>query len=1136
MSNFSEQLEEIKSSISSNTNKSFAYSTLLYLQEQSSSSPASIQTLAESSPSLIPLIVADVHEEDEEIAAQALKCLGFMMYHPSIVAIIPVDGANLVFESLVKLITMTRMKTVCNLGVWCISIQQFKEPVIAAHFHSLLQAVVHALDNPMGSLSTTFEAIQAVMRLAVQLGEKMRDLSHIWARPIFRRLISLDKRERDMTERCLLKIRSLLIPPSPDLSKIVAKDMNKKLLNGMKDMLNHGLKIQAVGAWGWFIRLLGSHALKNRHLVNEMLKIPEHTFSDHDPQVQIATQVAWEGLIDSLIHPSILPSKTNGGVDGGFEQMGSLKKESTEHQANGFSKSIKLIMTPLIGIMSSNCDASVHLSCFNTWCYLLHKLDSSVNCVLVGKLVLYPFFEAVYQIDPDCKSTWLWKRCIDLLNDSVSEKSKDVDCDSSNLASRHLSARTSAHGASAPGKCSWKQHSIKWLPWDLCQLDFFLRIILILINQASKETLSHEKRRLAYDASLRLFRSVIKGVQIDLKNSSTNYNDVLLCLNTLLEFLKNLCVENSEGIDRNELHNISLQLVEVVSEEIEPAILGSPLYKVALDLKYVESLRSSDETRRSRVLGLCNITYMDMVSPIVYLTVLYFSVMAQTTLNTPKTDLTPEAMQRYFKIMLSSYDPQEQIIVSIGLLYKNTGPSCLKLWTAIAEALKDYIVDVKNVSSLKMDNKSTYFAVCDLLIYPFIICFCHEKELMSANICVSSQESCVLQQRKLKLGQVIEAWNSLYGSLCTSQFEDSTTNNFSEDLCNTLNGWLTKYASMYESANEPESSHADLHLGIISFYGGVMICILEKAQSLESSPDESQKRSSNNKISNSMNSCLTLAIRILNLLQTKVGKDLPTDLHVVSRLYSALAHFISHLHLKQDILSVIEIISSLFLEWLACLPMQDESTNHQFQLLWTEMLNCLKRSQPPVVFDSAFIKLQAPLLEKTLDHPNPAISESVISFWDSTYGEQNKLVYPENLLHVLDKLSRNGRINLHKRSPPLLERCDSRPQVSTIPGKYRVNATNYTCSKRIELVNDTSNHTKHEQMPSSNLKRKRLELTEHQKEVRRAQQGRARDCGGHGLGGIKTYTNADFSQGNEDSQDSQELWNLESILETSKKS
>jgi len=48
----------------------------------------------------------------------------------------------------------------------------------------------------------------------------MKGSSHVWAPPIYRRLLSTDKRERDASERCLLKIRSTVIPPSLDLSKV----------------------------------------------------------------------------------------------------------------------------------------------------------------------------------------------------------------------------------------------------------------------------------------------------------------------------------------------------------------------------------------------------------------------------------------------------------------------------------------------------------------------------------------------------------------------------------------------------------------------------------------------------------------------------------------------------------------------------------------------------------------------------------------------------------------------------------------------------------------------------------------------------------------------------------------------------
>jgi telomere-associated protein RIF1 len=222
----------------------------------------------------------------------------------------------------------------------------------------------------------------------------------------------------------------------------------------------------------------------------------------------------------------------------------------------------------------------------------------------------------------------------------------------------------------------------------------------------------------------------------------------------------------------------------------------------------------------------------------------------------------------------------------------------------------------------------------------------------------------------------------------------------------------------------------------------------------------------------------------------------------------------------------LQIISFPLLQWLPHIEKLDESAKYQLQLLWGEILNRLRSSQPPIIFDSAFLELQAPLLKETLDHPNPSISEPTITFWNSTYGEQVKLDYPQSLLHVLDKLSRNGRINLLRRSLPFLERCHSRLGVDTAAQRYLVSTAKHNkSSKRVEFVEDTGNQLQHVEKLSS-----RLELTEHQKEVRRAQQGRDRDCCGHGPG-IRTYTSVDFSQGNEDSQESQEIQNPESFLE-----
>ncbi|XP_061991609.1 uncharacterized protein LOC133709758 isoform X2 [Rosa rugosa] len=1130
MSNLSDQLEEIKSLISSPTksNKSLAYSTLSHLQQQSSD--ALIQTLALSSQSLLRRIVADIHDDDEEIAAQALKCLGFMIYHPAIVSEISVEDVKVVLESLVKLITTTKMKSVCNLGVWCISIQQLSEPLLAPHFHSLLRAVVHAIDNPIGSLSTTFEAIQAVIKLATLLSESMRELSHIWAPPIYRRLLSSDKRDRDMSERCLLKIRSTIIPPPIDLSKVLVRDLKTKLLTMMHDMLTNGMKVQTIQAWGWYIRLLGSHALKNRHLINDMLKIPEKTFSDHDSQVQIASQVAWEGLIDALIHPPmILPCATNAAKeDDGTQKKGTHKGNSGDIQNTGSLKSIRLIMTPLIGIMLSNCDVSVHMACLNTWCYLLHRLDTSLNDSSMINLVVDPIFEAAFQLDPDGKSFWARDLCINLLDDFISAKLKPQDYDPRNQVSQQLSAKTSMNAPIISGSCSWKQYPIKWLPWDLSLLDFHLRMIYSLIRQPSRQTVCHDNRVPADDAPLRLFRAVLKGVEQEFKRSSIDYDDIMLCLNAVLKFLRNMCEELSlDGSDRNGLHHISLQYMEAVSEVIEPTLMGSPIYKVALNIKYIENLQMIPDVGYEKS-GVCSIGYMEMVSPMVYLSVLYFTVVVRSTLSTSKADYILQGMHQYFKFMLSSFGPLESLVITTELLYKHTGPGCLTMWIAIAECLKNYINDLNDLSLFKMDSESKgCYAMSHLMSYPLLVCSCAQKDIMSAmSGCPSETPSS--PQMNAELEQVITLWKSLYGSICTSLSGCIIVGSFSEALVSVLDRCLDKYTSMLTCANELHLNIKDLDLHLISLYGDAFMCILKNSSSSESSSDGNTKHCYDYKITSGIKGCLTLAIRYMKLSQTKIGIDAPIGLPMFSRLCSALALFIRSLHLKQEIVSFFEMISCPLLEWLGYMEMQDEGTSDQFELLWTEMLNCLRRSQSPIVFDSAFLKLQACILEKTLDHSKLSISEPTITFWNSIYGEQINLDYPQTLLHVLDKLWRQGRINLHKRSLPL-QRCQSKSEAITAPPRFTVNTAHNRGSKRVELVENTTD-SKQKEMPHSSLKRKRSELTEHQKEVRRAQRGRGRDCGGHGIG-IQTYTTLDFSQGNEDSQDSEDIRNPECILQ-----
>ncbi|XP_058115560.1 uncharacterized protein LOC131258329 isoform X2 [Magnolia sinica] len=1130
------QIEEIESLLLSSDHSrgaraSSAYSALLHFQELSANEPLAIQALAHRSSRFLLLICSDASHHDEELAAQALKCLGFMIYHPSLVSSIQEGLANLVMECLVKLITTTEMKVICNLGVWCISIQQFKASFIATNLHSLLRALIHALDNHLGSLSTTFEAIQAIMKLGVQLSEMMRDMSNVWAPPLYRRLLSTDKKERDMSERCLLKIKSSIFPPTLNLSKALAVDLKKTLLPRMKYILQgHGKKLHAIQAWGWYIRLLGLIAVKNRHLVNEMLKIPEQTFSDPDPQVQIATQVAWEGLIDALTQPQLLVLGANTAHGHCIQQNGpflsAMPAGNCEKQVNGLSKRLKLIMVPILGVISSKCDISVRSSCLNTWRYLLHKLHLSVNYASVVKTVLEPILEVIFRLGPNDKCIGIWNSCVDLLHEFISSKVQDQ------VSSDNMPTKTTSLGP-AIYNGSWKDYRIRWLPWDLHKLDFHLRMVRFLVTQGLTTTASPEIRKLALDASLRIFVAVLEGVQVELTTASNGFNEIFLCINTVLEFVRWASEEMTSKfitVGTDDLLFTALQFVEAVKDELEPSILASPLYRVLLDLKYIDDLQSANDIEYLIVLGISFPARMDMVCPMVYLTTIYLYVVAQSVLFLSKAQRIPFEMQ-YSKFIFSLSDSSENLHAAISLLYMHgkrlihEGFYWLKIWKVVSVGLKERIDAVSSLNFLKTESDSTgHVMVYWFLCYPFFICYSSQRLSTPAMTTSGFTGIClVLSHTVVELELVIEVWKLLYDSANrTSKLWCSHMNSFSEGLSELL---ITMFGKNIISGLKENK----LNFEFLFVFGEVAINLLKQIKFSAVEDLQSRARSNqedgNYKECSDMEHILELVARFLELSVTSAKTNLQAELSMVSRVFAAVACFLEHLFVKQDVLLFMEKISNPLVHWLSLSQeILEGDIIYQLGFLWTQTLDCLRRIQPPLSFDSSFLGIQAPLLQTTLDHPYLPIADATISFWKSSYGAQITLLYPQCLLPVLDKLSREGRIRFHRaNSPSSLD--DSGHNVNSAVGRaldvlHRSQKRNL---KRVEFMQDSYNHIECVDVASlGNKNQKRLKSTS--MEVRAAPQERGRDCDG-------TYKNVDFVRQRTDLQENHELRNSKLIID-----
>lgn len=462
-------------------------------------------------------------------------------------------------------------------------------------------------------------------------------------------------------------------------------------------------------------------------------------------------QVAWEALIDAFIQsPTLIINE---------------EKKDAQH-LKGLLKSIKLIMTPLIGIVSSKCDASVHSSCLNTWCYLLHKLDICVNHHSVKKLALEPIFNAVFCHQLESSRMCMWNVCLYVLDMSVSAKLKQ--------------------NFDFQDKKQTFHYPMKWRPWDLDQLDFYLHWVHTFFSEARLATLTDEDKASLHNAALKVFKSILIGTQMEFSSPSITYDDIFCCLKKILDFVKRISNKTSGTL---------FLLIRIIFEELESSIIGSPLYKVPLDMKFVEDLQPFKGF--GHVLEISSITYMGMVSPMVYLLILCVYEFFQSTPDT----VNMEEMHRIMKLAAASYNPLENFAAIMNLLHRFTSFNSLKIWVAAAEALND-CMDV-------FMNNLGCSVLCQFLSYPF-------------SACGSSEESWALVRRNRDLANVTSSWLCLYGKISNVHLQNDTAKGFHDQLCRSLNPYIEDISALLDC-----SGSGDLVLDLLCLYGNVLMFILE---------------------------------------------------------------------------------------------------------------------------------------------------------------------------------------------------------------------------------------------------------------------------------------------------------------------
>ncbi|CAM0913006.1 unnamed protein product [Alopecurus aequalis] len=869
----------------------------------------------------------------------------------------PSQLAQLVLATLVQLIMTTKMKAICNLAVWCISVQQLEASVVEDRATPMLTAIVYALDNPFGSLSTTFEAAQATMKLAIQNPKGMRDLSSIWVPPIYRRLLSAEKPERDMAERCLIKVSSAILPPQSSLSKEVASDLEQKLLSSMINMLNDpSKKIQAVKSWGWFISLLGASAVSNRPLLNKILKVPEHLFTDPDPQVQITTMVTWRNLVDAFFAPQALEN-----VD---QETVMSPIEPRAHASTQMNK-IRLIMMPLCGVLSRSHNIALSSSCLSTWHHLLYKLGDSINHLSILEAAFGPVLKIIFSIGLDNQNKPLWSFCINLFHDFVSARVRHLSSPEENVCiplNQNLVSQTCTHLEALLGV-----HQTKWLPWDVNSFDFQLGILSSIVNPELLLNRAVEMAVTIMESTTQIFRLLLQGVRVQC-NSKFADDNVAVCITKVCKFVKKVFLDlvgNQKSNSSTVLVQFGLQLVKCTVEELDNSLLASGKHELCLDIEQIKEMQYAECSPKLSYPRIRPLAYMEMVSPAVYLTALSLSVVAQFT-----GELSHGNVEQLALIICSS-DLPENFHAAVSFLYMQIMRPAdsrlrikgLVLWNKVSKHLNEQMISYLKLSC----GASGHDVLCQFFCYPLFASF----------------EGYLPVTQDLEVELAIE----VYGSLCTNSIYCSEAsymvflNHFFEYFIHTVDENMSSFQANIEYCLEKKFTD----IAIFSVLGKLVIGVLDSAQILNYANQDvegTNEESAGCRGSNLFLSCLKLVNRFMRLSGFGLKANPAAQHQVTSMFFSSLSTFVGYLTSAEDILLLFEIIGYQLAEWLTLSStlyhvMRQGETIDQLEKLWLNTIRCLTTSR--LISDCSFLQKQHPLLQAAVNHPHKPISAAATS-------------------------------------------------------------------------------------------------------------------------------------------------------------
>lgn len=679
-------------------------------------------------------------------------------------------------------------------------------------------------------------------------------------------------------------------------------------------------------------------------------------------------------------------------------------------QASAQLKKIRLIMMPLCRVLSTSRNIALSSSCLSTWHYLLYKLGDLISHLSILEAAFVPVLKIIFSIGLDNANKPLWSFCINLFHDFISVKFRHMASPGEYLCvplNQNLLSQSCMHL-----KALLDVQHIKWLPWDVTSFDFQLEILGSIVNPELLQNTTLEMTVTVMDSATQIFQLLLQGVRVDCKAKFT-YNNVQICITKACQFVKKVFLDlvgKQKGDSCAVLVQFGLQFMKVTVEELDRSLLASGKYEICLDIKHIKEMQYAECSPKVSYPEIRPLSYMEMVSPGVYMIAVSMSMVAQFT-----GELSHGHADQLALVFCSSDFP-ENLHAAVAFLYmqilrpvdNRLRMKWLMVWNKIAKCLNEQIIPYLKHSCGASGHDVLYQFFC----YPFFA-FLSSGRISTLWNAQNSSESYLPVTQDLEVGLAIEVYRSLCAnSNCGSEAAYKVfLERFYEYLVSIIDENMSSFQANLEYCSEKKFKS----IAILSAVGEVVIGLLENAQILNHANyelKETNEESAGRGQPNLFLSCLKLVNRFMRL--SRFGfKANPAEQHqVTSRFFSSLSTFVGHLILKKDILLLFEIIGDQLTEWFSLsgtlyFEMKQGETIDQLEKLWLKTVGCLKMSQ--LISDGFFLQKQRLLFQAAVDHPHNLISVATTSIWRASRSGNTSLQHSGCSVSKLDELLMDRR-------------------------------------------------------------------------------------------------------------------------------